>query len=42
MSQGKLDVAKQEMVRMNINILGSNELKWMRMGKFISDDHYIY
>ena len=42
MSQGKLDVAKQEMVRMNINILGSSELKWMRMGKFNSEDNYVY
>ena len=42
MSQGKLDVAKQEMVRMNINILGISELKWMRMGKFNSEDYYVY
>ena len=42
MSQGKLEVVKQEMVRVNINILGISELKWSRMGKFNSDDHYIY
>ena len=38
MNQGKLDMVKQKMVRININILGISELKWMRMGKFISDD----
>ena len=42
MNQGKLDVVKQEMVRMNIDILGISELKWTGMGKFNSDDHYIY
>ena len=42
MNQGKLDVVKQEMVRININILGISELKWTGMGKFNSDDHYIY
>ena len=42
MSQGKLEVVKQEMVRVNIDILGINELKWVGMGKFNSDDHYIY
>ena len=42
MNQGKLEVLKQEMARVNINILGSSELKWMGMGKFNSDDHYIY
>jgi len=42
MNQGKLEVVKQEMARMNINILGISELKWTRMGKFNSDDHYIY
>ena len=42
MSQGKLKVVKQEMARVNINILGSGELKWTGMGEFISDDHYIY
>ena len=41
-NQGKLDVVKQEMPRVNIDILEINELKWMRMGKFNSDDHYIY
>ena len=42
MNQGKLEVAKQEMARMNIDILGISELKWTRMGEFKSDDHYIY
>ena len=44
MNQGKLDVIKQETVRVNIDILGISELKWMGMGKFNSnsDDHYIY
>ena len=42
MNQGKLEVVKQEMARMNINILGISELKWMGMGEFNSDDHYIY
>ena len=41
-NQGKLDVVKQEMTRVNINILGISELKWRGMGKFNSDDHYIY
>ena len=41
MNQGKLDVVNQEMVRIN-NILGISELKWMGMGEFNSDDHYIY
>ena len=41
-NQGKLDVVKQEMARLNIDILGISELKWMGMGKFNSDDHYIY
>ena len=41
-NQGKLEVVKQEMARVNSNILGINELKWTGMGKFISDDHYIY
>ena len=41
-NQGKLDVIKQEMARMNIDILGISELKWTRMGEFNSDDHYIY
>ena len=42
MNQGKLEVIKQEMASVNINILGISELKWMRMLKFNSDDHYIY
>ena len=42
MNQGKLEVAKQEMERANINIFGISELKWTRMGEFNSDDHYIY
>ena len=42
MNQGKLQVVKQDMARMNINILGISELKWTGMGEFISDDHYIY
>ena len=41
-NQGKLEVVKQEMARVNINILGISELKWTRMGKFNSIDHYIY
>ena len=41
-NQGKLDVVKQEMGRVNINIIGISELKWTGMGKFNSDDHYIY
>ena len=42
MNQGKLKVVKQEMARVNINILGISELKWTLMGEFNSDDHYIY
>ena len=42
MNQGKLEVVKQEMARVNVNILGISELKWARMGEFNSDDHYIY
>ena len=42
MNQGKLEVVKQEMATVNINILGIRELKWTGMGKFNSDDHYIY
>ena len=42
MNQGKLEVVKQEMARVNTDILGINELKWTRMGIFNSDDHYIY
>ena len=41
MNQGKLDVVKQEMARVNIDILGISELKWTQMGEFNSDDHYI-
>ena len=41
MTQGKLEVVKQEMARVNIDILKISELKWIRMGKFNSDDHYI-
>ena len=41
-NQGKLEVVKQEMARMNINILGISTLKWTGMGEFNSDDHYIY
>ena len=40
-SQGILDMVKQEMARMNADILGISELKWTRMGEFDSDDHYI-
>ena len=42
MNQDKLDVTKQEMARVNIDILGISELKWMGMGEFNSHDHYIY
>ena len=42
MNQGKLEVVKQEMVRVNTDILGISELKWTGMGEFNSDDHYIY
>ena len=42
MNQGKLEVVKQEMARVNINILGFSELRWTGMGEFNSDDHYIY
>ena len=42
MNQGKLEVVKQEMTRVNIDILGISELRWTRMGEFNSDDHYIY
>ena len=41
-NQGKLDVVKQEMARVNVNILGISKLKWTEMGEFNSDDHYIY
>ena len=42
MNQGKLEVVKQEMARVNIDIQGISELKWTGMGEFNSDDHYIY
>ena len=42
MNQGKLEVVKQEMASVNIDILAICELKWTEMGKFNSDDHYIY
>ena len=42
MNQGRLQRVKQEMTRMNVDILGIRELKWTRMGEFNSDDHYIY
>ena len=42
MNQGKLEVVKQEMARVNVHILGISELKWTGMGEFNSDDHYIY
>ena len=42
MNQGKLEVVKQEMARVNVNILGISELKWTGMGDFNSCDHYIY
>ena len=42
MNQGKLEVVKQEMTRVNVNILGISELRWAGMGKLNSDDHYIY
>ena len=41
-NQGKLEVVKQEMARVNVNILGISELKWTGRGEFNSDDHYIY
>ena len=41
-NQGRLEVVKQEMARVNIDILGISELKWTGMGEFNSDDHYIY
>ena len=40
--QGKLEVVKQEMARVNVDILGISDLKWTGMGEFDSDDHYIY
>ena len=42
MNQGKLEVVKQEVARVNVNILANSELKWTGMGEFNSDDHYIY
>ena len=42
MNQGKLEVVKQEVARVNVNILGISKVKWTRMGGFNSDDHYIY
>ena len=42
MNQGKLEVVKQEMVRVNNDVLGISELKWTGMSEFNSDDHYIY
>ena len=42
MNQGKLEVVKQEIARVNVDILGISELKWTGMGEFNSEDHYIY
>ena len=42
MNQGKLEVVKQDMARVNVNILGISKLKWTGMGEFNSDDHFIY
>ena len=42
MKQSQLEVVKQEMARVNMDVLGISELKWTRMGEFNSDDHYIY
>ena len=42
MNRSKLDMVKQELARLNIDILGISELKWIEMGKFSSFDHYIY
>ena len=42
MNQGKLEVVRQEMARVNVDILGISELKWTGMGEFHSDDYYIY
>ena len=42
MNQAKLEVVKQEMARVNVDVLGISELKWTGMGEFDSDDHYIY
>ena len=42
MNEGKLEVVKQEMARVNVDILGISELKWTGMGEFNSDDYYVY
>ena len=42
MNQGKLEVVKQEMARVNVDILGNSKLRWTGMGEFNSDDHYIH
>ena len=42
MNEGKLEVVKQDMARVNVNILGISKLKWTETGEFNSDDHYIY
>ena len=42
MNQGKLKVVKEEMARVNVDILGNNKLKWTGMGEFTSNDHYMY
>ena len=42
MNQGKLEVVKQEMAIVSIDLLGISELKWMRMGEFNSEDYYVY
>ena len=42
MNHGKLEVVKQEMTRVNADVLGIRELKWTGMGEFNSDDHYVY
>ena len=42
MNQGKLEVVRQEMARVNVDILGNSKLTWTGMGEFNSDDHYIY
>ena len=42
MNQGKMEVVKQQMARVNVELLGLRELKWTRLGKFNSDDHYIF
>ena len=42
MNQGKLEVVKQEMASVNVNVLGISEIRWIGMGEFNSDDHYIY